>query len=116
MIIPDRWFVEPIQVQTYQGGGAYGETYADAVTVLGHIAGGQTVHWATQGNDVVPSQRILLPNPCRLADGTGTVNPADLLTPQSRVISDTITSDVGAVEHHIQPGSGALIYVSGQLG
>lgn len=115
IVPPEWWFSLPVELETYQGAGAYGETYAAAVTVLGHVTGGQTVHWASQGNDVVASEVVILPNPCRLADGSGTVNPADVLTPQTRVTFDGLVSLVSAVEVHRSPGSGTVLAAIGQL-
>lgn len=113
--IPDRWFVEPIQVETHQGQGAYGDTFAGAVTVLGHISGGRRLQRAGAADDVVSQRQVLLPNPARLADGSGTVDPASVLTPESRVTAGTVVATVGDVVPHVQPGTGAVVYVSGDL-
>lgn len=115
MRIPARLFVEPVTIETYAGQGAYGDSYSAPITVLGHISGGRRVNSSSTGDEVVTSQRLMLPNPTRLADGSGTVDPVAVLTPESRVIAATITSTVGQVEPHIQPGTGAVVYVSGEL-
>jgi hypothetical protein len=122
VIIPARWFVEPVAVETYAGSGAYGDEFAAAVTVLGHVtagrnaAGGLRVKGSASGDEVVSQMRVLLPNPARLADGSGTVDPTTLLTPESRVTSGAVVATVEQVEEHRQPGTGAVVYVSGVLG
>lgn len=115
MRVPQRWFVEPVTIETYLGQGAYGDSYSSAVVVLGHVSGGRRVNSSSAGDEVVTSQRVMLPNPARLADGSGTVDPVAVLTAESRVTAATITGKVGAVEAHIQPGSGAVVYVSGEI-
>lgn len=115
MIVPAWWFTEQVTVETYQGPGTYGDTYAAPVVVLGNIAGGETVQWASTGSEVVASQVVMLPNPCRLADGSGTVDPSAVLTPQSRVTSGVVVSQVGSVDLHREPASGALLCVFGHL-
>lgn len=115
MILPAWWFSLPVAVETFGGSGAYGDTFAASVTVLGHVTGGETVHWTSQGEDLVASEVVILPNPCRLADGSGTVDPSTLLVPQSRVTVDDVVSVVGSVQIHRQPGSGTVLAVIGQL-
>lgn len=122
MIVPPHWFTEPVAVESYTGQGAYGDTFAAAVTVLGHVSsgrgtsGGRRVQSSASGDEVVSAMRVLLPNPARLADGTGTVDPVALLTAESRVTSGAVTATVEQVEEHRQPGTGAVVYVSGVLG
>lgn len=122
MRVPAKWFKEPVTVESYAGQGAYGDSFAAPVTVLGHIssgrsaAGGVQVRSSASGDEVVADQRLLLPNPARLADGSGTVDPSALLTAESRVTSGAISSTVIQVEEHRQPGTGAVVYVSGVLG
>lgn len=115
MIIPAWWFAEQVTIETFQGSGAYGDAFGDPVTVLGNIAGGETVQFAPSGSEVVASQVLMLPNPCRLADGSGTVDPSAVLTPQSRVTSGVVVSQVGSVDLHREPASGALLCVFGHL-
>ena len=115
MRVPARWFSEPVTIETYAGQGAYEDQYAAPVVVLGHIAGGRRVQSSSAGDEVVSSQRILLPNPTRLADGSGTVDPVAVLTAESRVVTAAVSATVAAVEPHIQPGSGRVVYVSGEL-
>ena len=115
MRIPARWFVEPVTVETYTGQGAYGDAYAAAVTVLGHVSGGRRVQSSGAGDVVVTERRVLLPNPARLADGSGTVDPSAVLTPESRVTSGSVTGVIGRVDEHRQPGTGAVVYVSGEI-
>lgn len=115
MIVPPQWFAEPVTIETYSGQGAYGDVYAGPITVLGHISGGRRVNSSSSGDEVVTSQRLLLPNPTRLADGSGAVDPTATLTPESRVTSGTISATVGQVDEHRQPGTGAVIYVSAEL-
>lgn len=121
MRVPARWFAEPVTVETHQGQGAYGDTYAAGVTVLGHVTsgpqapGGVRVELSTTGEEVVSQRRLLLPNPARLADGSGAVDPSVLLAPESRVTSGQLVATVGQVEEHRQPGTGAVVYVSGLL-
>lgn len=122
MIVPPHWFTEPVTVESYTGQGAYGDTFGAAVTVLGHISsgrgtvGGRRVQSSASGDEVVSAMRVLLPNPARLADGTGTVDPVALLTAESRVTSGAVVATVEQVEEHRQPGTGAVVYVSGVLG
>lgn len=121
MIIPARWFAEAVTIETHAGQGAYGDTYAAAVTVLGHVtagrsaSGGVRVQSSGSGDEVVSAMRLLLPNPTRLADGSGTVDPTTLLTAESRVTSGAVVATVAQVEEHRQPGTGAVVYVSGVL-
>lgn len=115
MRVPTRWFVEPVDVETYNGQGAYGDSYAPAVTVLGHISGGRRVQGSST-QEIVSERRLLLPNPARLADGSGTVDPTTLLVPESRVASGSVTAVIQRVDEHRQPGTGAVVYVSGVLG
>ena len=115
MRIPQRLFREPITVESYLGNGAYGDQFGDPVTVLGHVTGGATVQSSSEGDDVVSSQRVLLPNPARLAGSSGSINPVELLRPESRVSAGSISSTVSQVNEHRHPGTGALIYVSGVL-
>lgn len=122
MRVPPHLFVEPVTVESYAGQGAYGDSFADPVTVLGHVTagrnarGGLRVSSSASGDEVVPAMRVLLPNPARLADGSGTVDPSELLTTESRVTSGAVTGTVEQVEEHRQPGTGAVVYVSGVLG
>lgn len=121
MIIPGGWFVEPVTIESYRGQGAYGDVYADPVTVLGHVSGGSTtsggrIQAGAQGEELVAESRVMLPNPARLADGSGAVDPADVLRTQSRITAGAITATAVAVSEHRQPGSGRLVYVSGSLG
>lgn len=122
MIVPPHWFAEEVTVESYAGQGAYGDSYAEPVTVLGHIssgrnsAGGVRVRSSASGDEVVPDMRLLLPNPTRLADGSGTVDPSELLTAESRVTSGAVSSTVLQVEEHRQPGTGVVVYVSAGLG
>lgn len=114
--LPRDWLTEPIVIETYAGQSAYGDQYADPITVLGHITGGLQVNHSGTVDEVVPQQAVILPNPTRLADGSGTVNPSLTLTPESRVTSGAISSTVTRVVEHRQPGMGAaIIYVSGTL-
>lgn len=121
MIIPAHWFAEEVTVESYASQGAYGDSFAEPVTVLGHIssgrnvAGGVKVRSSSSGDEVVPDMRLMLPNPTRLADGSGTVDPSTLLTAESRVTSGAVSSTVIQVEEHRQPGTGAVVYVSGAL-
>ena len=115
MIIPPHWFSEPITIETYAGQGAYEDQYAAPIVVLGHISGGRRVRASSTGDEVVSSQRIMLPNPTRLADGSGTVDPVAVLTAESRVATAAVSTTVAAVEPHVQPGSGRVVYVSGEL-
>jgi len=115
VIIPSWWFAEQVTIETFQGSGAYGDTYAAPVVVLGNIAGGETVKWSSNGAEVAASQVLMLPNPCRLADGSGTVDPSTVLTPQSRVTSDALVSEVASVDLHRDPGSAELLAVFGHL-
>ena len=115
MRVPQSWFVEPIEIKTYLGQGAYGDAHADPVTVLGHVSGGRRVNSSPTGDEVVTNQRVMLPNPARLADGTGTVDPAAVLTAESLIVAATISGTVASVEPHIQPGTGAVVYVSGEV-
>jgi hypothetical protein len=112
--IPARWFVEPITIETYQGQGAYGDSYAEAITVLGHVSGGRRVQ-GSNAQELVSERRVMLPNPTRLADGSGTVDPVAVLQPESRVTASFVTAVIGQVEPHVQPGTGAVVYVSGTL-
>lgn len=116
MRIPARLFVEPVTVETYSGQGAYTDAYAPAVTVLGHVSGGRRVSRLTDGEEVVAEQQVLLPNPARLADGSGTVDPSTVLTAESRITAGTVTGVVARVAEHRQPGTGVVVYVSGVLG
>jgi hypothetical protein len=113
--IPARWFVEPVTIEPYAGQGAYGDVYAAPVTVLGHISGGRRVQ-GTVAQEVVSERRLMLPNPTHLADGSGTVDPVAVLTPESRITAGAVVATVGEVTPHIQPGTGAVVYVSGSLG
>ncbi|MGY1773506.1 hypothetical protein [Blastococcus sp. SYSU D00813] len=115
MRIPARWFAEPITVETHQGQGAYGDTFSDPVTVLGHVSGGRRLQRSAAAEEVVSQRQVLLPNPARLADGSGTVDPVEVLTPESRVTAATVVATVGQVTPHVQPGTGAVVYVSGEL-
>lgn len=115
MILPARWFVEPVTIESYTGQSAYGDQFAAAVTVLGHITGGQRVQSSSTADVVVSAQRVMLPNPARLADGSGTVDPTELLTPESRVTSGSVVGKAGSVVQHRQPGTGAVVYVSGEI-
>jgi hypothetical protein len=114
--IPQRWFVERITVETYAGGGPWGDTYRGPVTVLGHISGGRRLQAGGDGEEITAEQKIMLPNPCRLADEDAEVDPAELLTPQSRVTSGSLSATATAVVEHRHPGSGRIVYVSGSLG
>lgn len=116
MRVPTRWFVEPVTIETYTGQGAYGDAYAAAVTVLGHVSGGRRVNRSGSSDEVVTERRVMLPNPARLADGSGTVDPSTVLTPESRVTSAAITGTATQVDEHRQPGTGAVVYVSAGLG
>lgn len=113
--IPLRWFVEPITIETHQGQGAYGDTFAAPVVVLGHVSGGRRLQGANGAEEVVSWRQVLLPSPARLADGTGTVDPIAVLTPESRVRAGTANSTVSEVVPHVQPGTGVVVYVSGEL-
>lgn len=115
MRIPPRWFVEPITVEAHAGQGAYGDTYAAGVTVLGHVSGGRRLQRASSAEEIISQRQVLLPNPTRLADGSGTVDPTVVLTPESRVTAGTVVATVGEVTPHVQPGTGRVVYVSGEL-
>lgn len=114
MKVPARWFAEPVTIETYAGQGAYNDQYAAAVTVLGHVSGGRRVQGSST-QEVVSERRLMLPNPTYLADGSGTVDPVALLTPESRVVAGSVSAIVGDVTPHAQPGTGAVVYVSGGL-
>lgn len=121
MRVPTKWFAEPVTIETYTGQGAYGDVFAAGVTVLGHVssgrnaAGGLSVRSSSSGDEVVAAMRLMLPNPTRLADGSGTVDPTTLLTAESRVTSGAVVATVEQVEEHRQPGTGAVVYVSAAL-
>ena len=121
MRLPAGWFREPVTIATYTGQGAYGDSFADDVTVLGHVAsgrgtvGGVRVRSSASGDEVVADQLLILPNPARLADGSGTVDPAEVLLAESRVTVRGVTSTAVHVEPHIQPGTNEVVYVSGAL-
>lgn len=115
MRIPARLFAVPVTVERYLGQGAYGDAYGDAVTVLGHVTGGQRVQSSGMADEVVTSQRLLLPNPARRADGPGSVDPVALLAPESKVTIAGKSVTVGEVIPHIKPGSAIAIYVSADL-
>lgn len=110
-----RWFVEPITIETYAGQGAYGDNYEAPVVVLGHISGGRRVNSSGAGDEVVTNLRVMLPNPAPLANGSGSVDPVAVLTPESRIVSAAASGTVSHVEPHIQPGTGAVVYVSGEI-
>jgi hypothetical protein len=112
VIVSPQWFVEQITVEPYAGNGAYGDTYSEPVTVLGHVSGGRRAN----ASEVVSVRQVLLPNPCHRADGSGTVDPSTLLTPESRVTSGAVKATVTKVAEHRQPGTGVVVYVSGDLG
>lgn len=119
--IPAGLFVEPVTVETYAGQGAYGDSYAAAVTVLGHVysgrnsAGGVQVRSSSSGDVTVAALRVALPNPARLADGSGTVDPTAVLLPESRVTSGTVVGTVRQVEPYKVPGMNVVVYVSAEL-
>lgn len=115
MRIPPRLFAIPVTVESYLGQGAYGDQYGDPVTVLGHITGGQRVQSGSTSDEVVSVRRLLLPNPARLADGSGTTDPVELLAPESRVTVAGSPVVVGEVIPHVMPGSTAPTYVSAEL-
>jgi hypothetical protein len=114
VIIPGSLFVEPVTVETYRGSGAYGDVYEDPVTVYGHVSGGRRLSRSVQGDQVSSEQRLMLPNPARQVGG-GTLDPAALLTPESRVTAGAISSTATSVVEHRKPGTGQLVYVSGLL-
>ncbi|HYF71184.1 MAG TPA: hypothetical protein VD864_00105, partial [Nocardioides sp.] len=113
--VPAHWFVEVVTVQPHAGEGAYGAVYGDPVTVLGHLSGGRRVSRGAQNEEVTSEVRVMLPNPVRLADGSGNVDAAGLLTAQSLVTSGAYTATVDQVTEHRQPGTGRLVYVSAAL-
>ena len=120
--IPPHLFVEPVTVESHAGQGAYGDNFAEPVTVLGHITtgagssgGGLRLGGSQTGDVVVSTMRVLLPNPTRKADGSGTVDPSALLTTESRVTSGAVSTTVAEVVEHRQPGTGVVVYVSGVL-
>jgi len=115
MRLPAGLFVEPVTVETFRGSGAYGDEYAPAVTVYAHVSGGRRLSRSVQGDQVSSELRLMLPNPARRVDGGEPVDPATLLTPESRVTSGAISSVATSVVEHRQPGTGALVYVSGVL-
>lgn len=115
MRIPARLFAIPVTVEPYIGQGAYGDEYGPPVTVLGHITGGQRVQSGSNSDEVVSERRLLLPNPARLADGTGSVEPVALLAPESRVAIGGSIVTVGEVMPHIKPGTATPVYVSAEL-
>jgi hypothetical protein len=114
VILPGNLFVEPITVETFRGSGAYGDVYEDPVTVYGHVSGGRRLSRSVQGDQVSAELRLMLPNPARQVGG-GVLDPAALLTPESRVTSGAISSVATSVVEHRQPGTGRLVYVSGVL-
>ncbi len=114
MNIPATLFVEPVTVETYRGSGAYGDVYEDPVTVYGHVSGGRRLSRSVQGDQVSSEQRLMLPNPLRQVGG-GVLDPAEILTPESRVMAGAIESVATSVVEHRQPGTGHLVYVSGIL-
>lgn len=115
MRIPARWFVEPVTVEAHQGQGAYGDEFAAPVTVLGHVSGGRVLRRSGAAEEVVSERRVLLPNPARLADGSGVVDPVSVLVPESRVTAGSVAATVGEVVPHVQPGAGTVVYVSAVL-
>lgn len=115
MNIPARLFAIPVVVETYAGQGAYGDAYAAPVTVLGHVTGGQRVQSASTGDEVVSSRRVLVPNPARLADGTGTVDAVALLAPESRITVQGVETTVSRVDTPTKPGSTVPVYVAVDL-
>lgn len=116
MRIPARLFVEEVTIETQTGQGAYGDAFAAPVTVLGHITGGRRVVNGGPGDDVVTEKQLLLPNPTHRADGSGTVDPTDVLTPESRVTSGSVTGVITRVDEHRKPGADRVVYVSGSIG
>lgn len=115
MNLPPRLFAIPVTIESYSGQGAYGDAYGEPVTVLGHITGGQRVQSGSTSDEVVSSRRLLLPNPARLADGSGTVDPVPLLTPESRVKVGASEATASNVVPHIKPGTSVAAYVSATL-
>lgn len=116
MRIPARLFAIPVAVETYTGQGAYGDAYSAPVTVLGHVTGGQAVRSTTVSDEVVSSRRLLLPNPARLADGSGVVDAVELLAPESRITVRGEQTTVGRVDTPTKPGTAVPVYVSVELG
>ena len=115
MRVPQRWFVERVTIESYQGSGPYGDAFADPVTVLGHVSGGRRVSRGGGGDEVTSERLLMLPNPCRRADDGTEVDPSQLLLPESRVTSGAISAVVTEVAEHRQPGTGVVVYVSGAL-
>lgn len=115
MRIPHRLFVEPVTVRTYGGQNAYGDTYGEPVAVLGHVAGGSRVQTGAGGDELLSGQTVMLNNPCRLADGSGTVDPTELITTESLVESGTVSGRAVLVTEHREPGTGRVVYVSARL-
>jgi hypothetical protein len=115
VIIPGHWFTEHVTVETHTGEGPYGDVFDKPVTVLGHVSGGRRVSRSAQNEEVTTDVQVLVPNPARLADGSGVVDPAELLRPQSRIRSGATESTVARIAEYRQPSTGALVYVAAAL-
>lgn len=60
-IVPDKWFVDPVVVSTFQGSGSLGSNYSDPIPMFGNVSATRTLVRDSSGREVTAEITVRLP-------------------------------------------------------